>query len=875
MSGRGGRRPRAANTKNGKNAANGHRTADPATLSRRRDLSRAGFPIARLNTAAVDTLFDTLAGTPPPRGRAAKRRDALAALLRDGARWEGWLEELPALSLLVLELLVEGGGGLEIGDLVELLVGRVGCTEEQAEVACGVLFRRHLVLPLGSGPTDREAEAMCVLEGSLPPLEARLRGLSLPDRPAELSAGSDHSASDTGVCWMLAVAGLTAHRTLGFTRSGMPHRGTLKRFARGLGVSQDEAFGLALRARYRGLLRAFGKRLLPSGRSMRAVARAGTDGTDFAGWLEPGVWVSEQALVRALTRACIDASPSTRPDGDGVSVVSSIDKLDARSRGIVDGLEGLERLTLDGEVWLRPSPPPPEERSGDGHVTPSFEVMLGPAAHPEIVATISLGCELQRIDRVLSFKITPDSVRQGRVAGLREGELCAALAAVGRHPVPDTVVQLVGEWEQAGRVAPIARGWFLFAGRELAPLLEKGELAPHLLGSPMEGVLELAPTTPHDVIATALAEHRITPALSYPLEEANRQRDSGVLANPLFPFPSGPWEPDPDDAWATEPDEEGYPPSASTSGEISAELLARFERPWPLEPGGSPALRERVAAARTDGFVQDLAQAETAELLLPAGIEGAPDATPAEIVARLLALESALSRLESAGARELDRFARKLDGPGRAALEAARAIRLTLIPFLALKPKWRRRLVQTADDLDELLAFTEEASEPQRLTPEGREVLEMLEDPLTHAAALQVASEGDDGITASVDPPGRSRGGSRPRPATIELKPSKGGREVSLVFDDEATSAPLARPLPRADDFPELDRFELMARLSGAVETRRPIYLSCETEGRRSVRHVTPDRIEIQGNRQVLLCQDCETGEDRALPVQGIRSLMS
>ncbi len=885
-------------------------------MSGSRDRSRAGFPIARLTAATVDTVFETLAGTPPPRGTKASRQAALAAMLRDGDRWDGWLEGLPALSLLVLEMLVEAGGGLEIDDLIELLVRRVGCSEAQAEAACDVLLERRLVLPLGSDPIARVPDAICVFEGALPPLEARLRGVSLPDRPPELSAESAPAASDAGLCQMLAVAGLTAHRTLGFTRAGMPHRGTLKRFARGLGVSQDEVFALAVRALHSGLLRAFEKRLLPSGISMRAAATRGTSqASDLTGWLEPGVWVCEQALVRALTRAYINAGPAAGPDGEGdgegddqgAQVVLSIDALDERSREIVDGLEALERRTLDAEVWLRPSPPPPEERSGDGHVTAGLEVLLGPAAHPEIVATISLGCELQRIDRVLSFKITPASVKQGLVAGLREGELCAALAAVGKNPVPEAVAQRVGEWEQAGRVVPIARGWFLFAGRELATLLEKGALAPHLLGSPMEGVLELAPTTPRDILATALAEHRVTPALSYPLEEADLQRDSPMLQNRDFRSPSRPWDADANDAWVIGPDDEVHPDLASSSfysssssssssghsaaGDFFAELLARFERPWPLEAGGSPALRERLAAARAEGFTRDLAEHlspqeltpnispdRAIELLLLAGAKGAPDATPADVVARARMLDSAVGRLERSGARELARFARKLDASNRLAFEAARARRLPLIPFLALKPKWRRRLVQVADDLDDLLDFTEEASGPQRLTPDGRALLELLHDPLTFAAALHITSEGQHEDAASPGTcsklPNGSRAGSKQRPVTAHLNAMPDGRGVSVVFDDEATPFPPARPLPRADDFPELDRFELMARLAKAVETRRPVYLSCEIEGRHSIRYISPDRIELRGKHQILLCRDCETGEGRALPIHGIRSLI-
>jgi len=838
--------------------------------------AKAGFPISRLDTAALAIIFKALTDEPPPRGGVARQRDALRALLRDDERWDAWLDALPPLALLALEMLVEAGGGVEVEELACVLERDFGCSEEQARVACGVLFKQQLVVPLGRDPNAVDPDAMSLFEGTLPLLEARVRGLGLPERPPELMAESEHGTSDAALCRTLSVAGLMAHRTLGFTQSGAPHRGTLKRFAKGLGIPQDEVFELAEDARHRGLLGAYRKRLLPRARAMLTAAREGPAYPGPAGWLEPGVWVSEQALVRAVTRAFADIRPAAGPpaagsDAGGANILIGFDALDAHSRAIVTLLEDLERRTLDGQVWLRRSPPPPEERSGDGHVTPSFEVMLGPAAHPELVATIALGCELQRIDRVLTFKITPDSVRRGLAAGLRKGELGAALAVVGRNPVPETVAQLVGEWEQASRVAPVDRGWFLFAGPDLAPLLEKGELAAHLLGSPMEGVLELASTTPHDVLEAALAQHRITPALLHPLKEAIRQRESGTLGSPRLDGPPGSWaydRGDVDDAWVIDAAGDDEEEDRWTSS-IFTELLDGIECPRPLEPGGSPALRERVAAARADGFARDAA----AELMRPAGLEGAPDATAAEVVARVSTLDRAVGGLEAAASRELDRFARKLRGPDRREFEKARADRLPLIPFLILKRKWRRRITQTADDLGQLLERTEEIFDPRRATPAGRELIEILEDPLTQAA-LRAAMEGADGIDEDEDPGAVQSEWDR-TPAALELNSLRDGRRVGLVFDEEDPSAGAVRPLPPADAFPDLARFDLLARLADVVERRQPVYLLFEAGGRTSVRFVSPDRIEIQGSRQVLLCHDCETWEDRALPVHGIRSMMA
>jgi hypothetical protein len=84
--------------------------------------------------------------------------------------------------------------------------------------------------------------------------------------------------------------------------------------------------------------------------------------------------------------------------------------------------QSLLRSTVEGETWVRRAASPADP-SGDGHVTPSFEVLLGPGASLDIVAAIGLGRELMGLDRVLTFRITPESVAAGLGCGLDPARL--------------------------------------------------------------------------------------------------------------------------------------------------------------------------------------------------------------------------------------------------------------------------------------------------------------------------------------------------------------------------------------------------------------------------------------------------------------------
>ena len=812
-----------------------------------------GFPLENLRGNWLDVIFERLTGKPGPRGGQKQKVEALRELLQDGDRWDERLAELPVLSLIALEILVEARGGLPVEDLEDLLQRCTDCDEDAAFIAREQLAERLLVVPLGDNNTG-EAEALSLYEGTLPVLDDRIRGVSLPALPAELASANDDGTSDARLCRTLAIAGLTAHRRLRFTQAGAPDRTALKRFAKNLGAPQDEVFELAEHAMHRGLVRAYGENLSPDPDRMLGAARGRTENGSaswFEPWLEPGRWVSLEALVRASVRALLATGPTSEPEHDSANVVLGtpplFDYFDQRLRAA----EGLEHRTVEGVDWLR-HPAAPAALSGDGHVTASFEVMLGPAAHPEVVACVALGCELQRIDRVLTFHITPESVAQGKAAGLAVGQLRRALDVVGRHPLAENVAQLVAEWEEACTVARVSKGWFLFVSPELQPALEKGDLSPYLIGSPMPGVLELDPRAPRNEIEAALTEHRVRLSLNFPAPDAGARHEPGLRAgrNPL----------DLDDPW---------------DNEVREPSLAGAPRPWSLEPGGAPALRERLALARATGFADDLPSDDLETALA--------EALPGEIAERLATLRQDLAPLQRDAARELARFHRKLSGADCARFELARADGAPLLSFLVLKPKWRRRIVHTAANLEELLDFAEEAADRGRCTPAGKRLLAQLDGlmlansaeaiPDFAASIARLAALGPE-ANRDLEPPNPSAGlqpaGASKRPTTGKGTRRRRGPAIVVEFDNEVP----APSLPAIESFPEIEQNELLSRLSDAVKHRRSACLLVSSDAGPEVLALGLDRIELRGNRQVLLAEDLHSGEGRVVHVRKIRSIL-
>jgi hypothetical protein len=703
----------------------------------------------------------------------------------------------------------------------------MGCSEDLAERALDVLMRQGIFIAL-SLDGEEILSAVSILEGALPLLEERLLGVSLPSLPGELSqAGRDES--DSQLCRTLAVAGLMGHRRLRFTKSNDPDRTTMKRFGKGLGPAPDELYGLCRSAIRSELVGAAQDRLVPRAKAILALSRRAEADTSEDPRLVSGEWISLEALLRSEVRRRYQAWPG-KPTGDdpGNIVAAGIAPFYPACRERLEAAAGVEIRKVGADTWMRRRRIT-SERTGDGHVTSSFEVMLGPAAHPEIVATVALGCQLQRIDRVLTFKITPESVGHGRVAGLESGELHAALDRVGRHAVPDNVAQLVDEWDAASKVVPVAQGWFVFAGAELQPLLEKSELRRYIQGSPMHGVLELDASTPRQLLIETLGEHRVSVSLSYPMHEAQIQRDAESLSS-RSPYGADEFEDEFDDEFESEFD------CPTGLGEIDDSKPVDVVDPtWPLAPAGAPELRERIERARAEGFEADLTRRTEPDTISPARFGD---------LSELHEVSALIEPFEREAARELARFGRKLGGDKRESFEEARGAGVELAPFLALKPKWRRRIANAAVSLEDLIALSFEALDLGRYTEKGARMLERLyETPSIRDGTKDLGVETETIVELAYDAPvrrGRAKAKAEPAPLT----------------------------------FPVMDSHELLLTLSKLVDHHSRIHVLVEAGDDFQVRTLKAQGVRIQGDRQVLLGIDCETLDGVVIGVRTIRSVL-
>ena len=200
----------------------------------------------------------------------------------------------------------------------------------------------------------------------------------------------------------------------------------------------------------RKILEACAFRLLQVHEGRISVDMAGIEATVVEGLLcptgdidrhvAPSGWTSAEAIARGLTLEMnVRGARSTLVDW----------------KSITERLPHLPTVVHEGMTFVR-CPPHRGERWGDGHVTPNMEVMLGPAAHPEIVATVGLMAELQRLDTVLTYRITQRSVHDALAVGLTVERMVEALDRVGRHGIPANVRANVEDFaRQAVQLEPL------------------------------------------------------------------------------------------------------------------------------------------------------------------------------------------------------------------------------------------------------------------------------------------------------------------------------------------------------------------------------------------------------------------------------------
>ncbi len=769
--------------------------------------SRAALPgAASLEGLDVQVLRPMATALGVPAASRASKQEIAAALrarLADAAFWDATLAALPELCLLALEALCEAGGALYDEQLVELLVARTGVSDELAERAVALLHERRLVLAIEFGYDDDLRDVTALLSACAEPLCARVRGASLPDPPADLDRDEAIERGERARRDVLVLTALTAHRRLRYTQSEAPDRSPLRTFTKGLGLELDEAFQRLCEARALDALEATDSGVLPRADRLLQVAREGGSIRDARthACLPGDLWISAEAFARAARRAEVEPQLVGR-EGRAIlagtrSVADRIDEL--RRRLLFSGpCDQVRREDVD---WIRRLPSGRlRPRQGDGHVTPSFEVLLGPAADLETCTIVALGAELQRIDRVLTLRLTPESVRAGLSCGLDPAQLLETLDLVGRHPVPDNVAKLVREWACGARAARVERGWSVFVDATTQRALAQGPLASFIRDAPVPGVLNVAAYTPRALLETSLAEAGWTWHATYPLEDASRQRARPTL----------------------EPD--AVPPPAS----VRAQGL---ELPWSVAPGGAPEIRARISEARTRGFA------------LPAHTCG-PSAPDTE--ARLAELFDLTARLARECKAELTRFRTRLATADRKRLDAAQESPVLIAPFLALRPKWRRRALKQSAVLDDLLhrALDFLRGGPTRAIALGSRVVDLISDP-------DLAPEID----------------RRLRTRRASDAPAHRSSSASRARSEHVTDPVPPIPVPGAS---APGRQEILDRLVRAVRRLRRVELTVDVNGTTDRVHMIAERIVVRGGHQVLLGVDLDLAEGRAVPLRDI-----
>jgi hypothetical protein len=320
---------------------------------------------------------------------------------------------------------------------------------------------------------------------------------------------------------ILATTTLVTHRRVKWTREGLPNKSSLKAFARGLGPDEARMESLLLQA-----------------------YRADLFVETTEGHIDPDVPRIRRASSHGLSRpeeSLIGAVEARLPAEGWISVGALTPHF--RHYGVSADRDLMARCAGQfvfnehrGELFLA-RPVRPTLRTGDGHVTPSFEVLLGPAAHPEILVTVGLFAELTRLDRVLTFRITEASVVGGLRAGRPLEEFLDALAAVGRHGVPENVTITVKDF--ASRAAIIRALWALEVPASATDALMR-ELGAAAVSAPRPGLVLVTARVSERDVAAAMVRAGLKPVSMLDAPPAV----DGVDERPEAPSPPPLREPD-------------------------------------------------------------------------------------------------------------------------------------------------------------------------------------------------------------------------------------------------------------------------------------------------------------------------------------------
>lgn len=599
----------------------------------------------------------------------------LARAIGERERVQARLARVSEHGLVALALLVEMGGSSPPSVLARAMTTRVPCSQEEALDAIDEVLSSALAITATRAWHDERVE---LLSPAAERVAELLGALGLPTAAPPPARGVD--APDPELRDAVALSLACAHRTLRATRSGEVNRSSVKPFAKAIGSTPERVEALVEHATpWLDLLPEPGG-FVPNLDELRAFAREGTVAGHFADRAFSHVgeaWVSVEALARALRRAV--ARAPLRSGWGTTDAHAEVVVRVARATGWVVAEHA-------GHAWVR-RPRPGDPESPDGHVTPNLEVMLGPKVALARLVEIGLGAELVRLDRVLTYRITAQSVRRGLEHGLDVERFFEALAGASRHGVPDNVAATVRDFARG--VARVRRAWLVELPAPLAAraFAELGPERARLLG---EGCIAVDEVVPERTLVAALERAGARPVV----------------------------------ALATERDEDARERDPSAGPEVSADDLAA--------PQGDAAIARRIERARAEGWAgsrQMLARSREAGATMHAQD---PLATlelwrrrahrdPRTAPATLGLLDALASRVRATSA-DLDRWIASLPARERADAQLRAARVSPVLPWVLLPANDRAAVLARARSIEELSALARQVP-ASRLEPSAPALL--------------------------------------------------------------------------------------------------------------------------------------------------------
>jgi hypothetical protein len=468
--------------------------------------------------------------------------------------------------------------------------------------------------------------------------------------------------------------------------------------------------------------------------------------------------------------------------------------------------------------------------------------MLGPSADLETVAAVGLFAELVRFDRVISYRITRESVANAAALGVGAESILATLALVGPHGVPENVAATIHDFAGAARTGELVLGWHLV----LPPGTKLPLLTPELATQVGDRAYTLAPGLRFADLEEALKKARVALRPGLGVSEAARAIGTRTTLGDL---PEKLHE-------ASDRNEPPLPLVPGGHPELRRRVREKWTRPRPARVPAPPA-KKQVASTPEPAPGFQPSSGPFAQMLAFAREEGFAD----EDVAALAALAS----LEVGALRELGDFAARTKGPGAGLTVDP----VGLMSFCVLEPRWKKKLMRRATDVDDLLELACGECKPSHLSLQGRKLRRLLRDEEFHALldeliylvreAQELEPSRDAGTIGA--PPAASSRATKAEPAARADRSADATPQSEEIDPD---------PAPAWTAIPKLEPSELAAFLLEHVETDAVIAVALNETHDPRVRVVKAATLQRRGDELALFAVDVVSDEARVIHVRDV-----